>query len=230
MYQYHLILKLLQCCVVIIFIFIYRLCANINVGCNAHFKEWLMKLKMTNPLMLPGQPKMSESSRGKWRLKWRNPNSRNSKKLSKWQTTSIDVCLMHLHICIPVLCSSITLLLWDSVEGTHWGAATQCVIQDLRNGFTEITSLTWRWMCNPRVSNRSEISWPCIISVTAEMFFYCWEDEIADIWYTQTWWRFYTLLDSKYSVAARADSYLYCFSLTSEHPLKPQMAIKCMFK
>lgn len=37
-------------------------------------------------------------------------------------------------------------------------------------------------------------------------------------------------LDSKYRVAARVDSYLYCFSLTSEDPLKPQMFIKCMFK
>lgn len=56
-----------------------------------------------------------KSSRGKWWLKWRNPNSRNSKKLSKWQTTSIDVCLMHLHICIPVLCSGITFVaLWFS--------------------------------------------------------------------------------------------------------------------
>lgn len=49
-------------------------------------------------------------------------------------------------------------------RGIHWGVATQCVILDLGNGFTEIISLTWHWMCNLWVSNRSEISWPCIIN------------------------------------------------------------------
>lgn len=163
--------------------------------------------------MVPGQPKMSESSRGKWWLKWRNPNSRNSKKLSKWQTTSIDVCLMHLHICIPVLCSGITFVaLWFS-----WRVLMKVPIGVQPHNVSFKTwemdiekSLPWHdaecaiWGC------QIEVRFQC--NSTNVFFFYCWEDEIADVWYTQTWWRLHTLLDSKYRVAARADSYLYCFS------------------
>lgn len=80
---------------------------------------------------------------------------------------------MHLGICIPVLCNSIMfgwrVLMKCFTRGIHWGAATQRVIPDLGNGFTEILSLTWHWMCNLRVWNGSEISWLCIIGAAAEI-------------------------------------------------------------
>lgn len=67
---------------------------------------------------------------------------------------------------------------------------TQRVAPDLGNGFTEIISPTWHWMCNLSVSNGSEISWPCIISAAAEiggmlffLFFFLLRGRL-NCWYT----------------------------------------------
>lgn len=112
-------------------------------------------------------------------------------------------------------------------RGIHWGAATQCVILDLGNGFTEIISLTWHWMCNLWVS---EVRFHGLaLSVLQKLntaFFllqgFDWEDETIDIQYTQMWRRLYILLASKYSVASNGISYLYClltFLWLLEHPI-----------
>lgn len=74
-----------------------------------------------------------------------------------------------MHMCSLWFCDSVEVLMKCFTRDIHWGAATQCVIPDLGNGFTDIISLTWHWMCNLWVSNGSEISWPCIISSATEI-------------------------------------------------------------
>lgn len=99
-----------------------------------------------------------------------------AKILMSFHNEKSHQCLTHLHtVCVfrcyaAVLCCGVVIKSRSTNEVVSIvGAATQSVIPDLGNGFTEIMSLTWRWMCNLWVSNGSEISWPCIISAAAEI-------------------------------------------------------------